>query len=327
MAAATMYVTAAGAGDKSGSSWANAMGLAEWETDVENSAEAGDVYYVEEGTYTLTGAWSTALDGSTTAMISIIGVLSGTSNEPPVFSDHATGANRPLIAAGANSFTFDDYWHIENLRVTTTSGTGLRADTSARIVNCKSYNSSGTADREAIYITSNYSRAIACEAQSDNGTAIYLGTYGSAIACYAHDSDEGIDVGSYGAVALCVLDTCVIGVIAGAGNAYVILNNTFYTCTTGLSATTSNSVIVLNNIFDECTTPANWSTAEYKSNWFDYNSWDGDKSSNTNVTAGNHSIDTDITLGNPGNDDFSITTASDAYNAALDAGDLTGATV
>ena len=74
MAAATMYVTVAGAGDKSGSTWGNAMGLGEWETDVEATAEAGDIYYLEAGTYTLTNAFSTALDGTDVAPIKIIGV-------------------------------------------------------------------------------------------------------------------------------------------------------------------------------------------------------------------------------------------------------------
>ena len=46
---ATYYTTVAGAGDKDGSSWANAFDLAEFDTQFA-SAAAGDVYYVYSGT-------------------------------------------------------------------------------------------------------------------------------------------------------------------------------------------------------------------------------------------------------------------------------------
>ena len=85
--AATMYVTVAGAGTKAGTSWANAFGYAEWETDYEGSAEPGDIYYVEDGTYTLTSDFSTARDGTVDSYIKVIGVATGTTNEPPVSSD------------------------------------------------------------------------------------------------------------------------------------------------------------------------------------------------------------------------------------------------
>jgi len=49
MAATDMYVTTSGAGTKSGLSWANAFSLAEFETDIEGSVEAGDRYFFQEG--------------------------------------------------------------------------------------------------------------------------------------------------------------------------------------------------------------------------------------------------------------------------------------
>ena len=65
MAAADMYVTNTGAGDKSGSSWANAMSLTEFATDVVSNCEAGDRYFIMGGqTYTFTANINSARDGS-----------------------------------------------------------------------------------------------------------------------------------------------------------------------------------------------------------------------------------------------------------------------
>ena len=115
MAAEEMYVTVAGAGDNSGDSWANAMALSDFETDLEGSAEAGDIYYVKEGTYTLTSDldWSSQ-DGSYTNPIIIIGVKTETTHEPPEFSDWASGDDRPLIAQGGYALTTGDYARVRN---------------------------------------------------------------------------------------------------------------------------------------------------------------------------------------------------------------------
>ena len=140
MAAATMYVTAAGAGGTDGTDWANAMNLAAWSSDAISSAEAGDIYYVQGGqTYTLAANWIAANDGLVTSPITIIGVNSGTSAEPPTFSDWAIDdASRPIIAAGASDFIFDNYWKFKNLSVTTTDSNGFRGDVGPQFENCKS---------------------------------------------------------------------------------------------------------------------------------------------------------------------------------------------
>ena len=91
MAAATMYATVAGAGDKSGDTWAKAMDLAAWQADALNNSESGDIYYVAGGTYALAGGFDcNARIATAAAPISIIGVKSGTTNEPPVIGDWAT---------------------------------------------------------------------------------------------------------------------------------------------------------------------------------------------------------------------------------------------
>ena len=146
--AATMYVVPAGAGDKSGSSWANAMSSTTWETDVETNAEPGDIYYVYTGTYSLDNDWSTALNGVSTAPITIIGCSD--QGDPPT---EANGNDRPLIDATAADydFKFSNSWIIKNLRVTITDDAGFRCNDKGIRINCYAYNSSETANRRAFY--------------------------------------------------------------------------------------------------------------------------------------------------------------------------------
>lgn len=86
--AATYYVTPEGAGEKDGSSWENAFGVAEFRNQAENNAN-GDVYHFEGGLYNLsekTVVFKTAT-GAT-----LIGNAEG---ERTVFSGDKDGNNRP----------------------------------------------------------------------------------------------------------------------------------------------------------------------------------------------------------------------------------------
>ena len=116
---ANYYVTVAGAGDNSGDSWANALTVSEFVMSV-NSAIAGDSYYVAGGTYTFGASINTAADGTGSSPISIIGVNSGTTAEPPTVSDYATGSSRPLFSCGAYTITIDNYWKFLNIRASGT---------------------------------------------------------------------------------------------------------------------------------------------------------------------------------------------------------------
>lgn len=331
MAAENYAVTVAGAGDKSGRNggemdWQNAMGMAEWLTDMTDNAEAGDVYYVEEGTYTLVGAFSTARNGTDALPINIIGVLSGTSNEPPIFSDHAFAANRPLIACAANSFVLASYWIIKNIDFTTTETNGVKGGTGFAIYNCKSDNS-GAATRYGFNLDS-IGRAYGCEAISDNGWAFRLNGGGLVLACYAHDSVEAYYVsGTTEAIVNCIADTCTNGITLFSRNAVSVIHCTIYNCSNaGIRGSTAKYCNFLNNIIDACGTGADWS-GEIKSNYWDYNCWDN-TSDTTNVTKGDNAQTGDPGLNNPANGDFSVTTGdAKVHNLALDVGDLTGATV
>jgi hypothetical protein len=329
MAINNIYVTVAGAGNKGGSTWANAMGLAEWETDLEAPASADDVYWVEEGTYTLTeDIDDTLVDGTATAPIRIIGVVSGTSNEPPVFSDHAFGTDRPLIAAAANMWRFGDYWIFKNLRHTTTEAQGWTCQNGCVFYNCSSNNSSGTADRVAFYPDINYNKLIACDGQSASGYAFNMaGQSNAAFACYAHDSKYGIRA-TAGIMHIinCVVDTCTTsGIDCVSRDYHLIIGNTVYNCALGITGTDSFAILVANNIMDACTTGASWTTAQ-AINYWNHNCWDN-TTDTSNVTKGDNAVTGDPSMTDPANGDFSIPSGSNCVDAALDAGDHTGATV
>lgn len=323
MAANNIYVTVTGAGDKGGSTWANAMGRAEWETDLEAPVSADDVYYVEEGTYTLTEDIDcSAIDGTSIAPIKIIGVKTGTSNEPPVFSDHAFTTARPLIAAGGNQWWFGDYWIIKNIRITTAETWGFRADAYSQFVNCKS---TATGGSWAISSPGSNSKVSACEAEANIG-GISLVANGRALACYVHDgSGDGI-VPQAGAVIFnCIIDNMTgDGIDLSTRDSCVLIHNTITGCGNGIAGTTANATVILNNIIAGCTVGANWGDA-YTDQYVDYNCWDNTDDT-INITKGDHAVTGDPSI-NAGADNFSITTASNCNNAALDAGDLTGATV
>lgn len=323
MAAETMYVTVAGAGNKDGTDWSNAFGRAEWETDLEAPCEAGDVYYVEEGTYTLTEDIDcSAIDGTSNAPISIIGVKSGTSNEPPVFSDHAFTTARPLIAAAGNKWWFGDYWVFKNIRDTTTETWGFRGDVLCQFFNCKSTDTGGTWAFSAVGSSTKF---VGCEADANTG-GFSLSANNVVFACYAHDgTGDGYQSGGTALYVNSIADTMGIGFDINTRNNNRVIGCSIYNCTTGISGSTAIDFVCLNTILDANTTGASW-TNPYSTNVWDYNCWDN-TSDTSNVIKGNKAVTGDPGMTNPGAGDFSIGTGSNCHNVALDAGDLTGATV
>jgi len=289
MAAADMYVTAAGAGDKSGSSWANAMDLAAWLNDLTNNAEAGDRYFLMGGqTYTLTGNHdSTAKNGTRAEYIEIIGVASGTAAEPPTFADWASGADRPLIAAGANDYILGEYHLNVNISCTFSAGDGLYANDYSVFTNCKSVNTAGS---NAIRANGYGCLLINCEASSPNGNAFRVGNgtrgFCAALGCYAYDSSVGFtDLGSGDLFAFCVADTCTTGIWATYRAR--ILNSTIYGSTTaGISSSAARyDLWILNNIIDSCLVGIALGSAG-DSQILDYNDYHNNGTDVTNATKG-----------------------------------------
>lgn len=326
MAAAAMYVTVAGAGLKDGSDWANAFGLSEWETDLEGGSEAGDQYYVEEGTYTLTSDWDALVrNGSGVAPIYIIGVKSGTTNEPPIYTDWATGSARPLIAASTNGFGLGDYWHIHNLRVTTQHANGFKVDAICLVVNCHSNNSSGSA-YEA-FNAGNYSRFVRCEAQSTNGEGFYAFTGATMVFCYSHDCGTSgfVMAGNTFCLAFCIADTCsTSGFDINARDVGLVMNCTVYNCGEGIDGTTGEANLILNNIIEHDTGQTGIDfTTETDSNYYDHNNVHGNGTSydgvdTTNVYAkDNNATANDPQFDNAAGGDFAL---GDNQGSCIDAG-------
>jgi hypothetical protein len=278
MAAATMYVTVAG-GDPThdGTTWAKAFSMADFLADLTNNAEAGDIYYVQAGTYTLTGAHdSSAKVGTAVAPISIIGVKAATSAEPPVLADwgtwvvgHATD-DCPKFVCGANTFKVGNYHKTFNCNFTTDEAKGYECGTYCITYNCASTNSSGTANRYAFY-NGTGSSYVKCEAVSTAGYGLYIAS-GRAVFCYIHDSTNGINSAGQGDVVLfSVTDTCSgYGIAIGGSDYNVMMNNTFYNCATAFSATTGDSNLLINNIIDTATDGFKWTTTT-NNNFFAYN--------------------------------------------------------
>lgn len=311
MAAATMYVTVAGAGDKSGSSWSNAMDLAAWEADVVPNAEAGDVYNLYsdgDDVYTITGSLACDNDGTSTAPIYVIGVSD--QGTPPT---EATGSARPTIAIGANALSFDNYWQIRGFQFTGTGTNVARGDEFTIIRNCKGINSSGSADRIMFRLGGGSAKVIACEAICTNGRAVFIGgNYQMVVGCYIHDSKVGILTGnSIGGTCLFnIFDSCSdTGLSLGitTGHSLAIAHNTFYSTVTGIYGNDLHGGLIWGNIVSDCSAAAATWDANYADNVFDFNDW-YNNTTTTNVTKGDNDQTVDPQFTDAPNGDFSIGT-------------------
>ena len=327
-AAADMAVTVAGAGDGSGTAgdgvtleWDNAMSLAQFETDAGTgcSSEAGDRYFVMEGTYTLNESWDCANDGVVENPIMVIGVKSGTDAEPPTQADWAYGDARPLIEAASSGFTFyfDNGWHHYNLRVNTSASNGIRSDSNGVMYNIKSFNSSGTENRYALYAFSTGSKVLFCEAISTNGYGVYSYQGSVNLYNYVHDSNIGFNGTSndgHTFIGNIIADNTE-GFNASSGNHVLFLNNTFYNNTTAIDGGSNPAgVIAVNNIFDSNTAGASWGADRDNANVWDYNQW-FNTADVVNITTGSNSVAGDALMNAPGSDDFTLTTGSPALDA------------
>lgn len=166
------------------------------------SMEPGNIMHIQTGSYTM-GAVGMTKDGTSALLISLRGYNAARNDAP-------TGANRPVLAFAGNTSTFGDYMVFEDISVTTTASLGLSLGTGGLADNCKSVNSSGSADRNAFTLTNN--TLVYCEAVSTAGDAASLVVGGCAIRhFYAHDSSNGIDFGAQNnnVVQFAIIDTIV----------------------------------------------------------------------------------------------------------------------
>lgn len=326
-APATMYVTVAGAGDNSGDSWANAMAYSDWETDCESAMEAGDTYYVAGGTYTLTSDMAcTFATGTGTLPISIIGVKSGTTNEPPVGSDWAYGTDRPYIdGTSGYGFHWDDYVRIFNMRIDCNeSGGCMGGDYNLLAFNDKCAN----AGSGSCLYTDDNSVILYSEGSSASGSAVNANyAYRTMVQfSYLHDSVTGVDCTNCAGSTIenNVIDTMsTVGILTTTGEK--IIGNTFYNCAIGIDGNTAEDLQVVNNIFDNNTVGMYMDSA-VASTFLAANIWSNNTTDVTNVTKGATDITSDISLTDPSNGDFTLPDSSVAEDAGLQVGTNTGTT-
>jgi len=319
---ATYRVTPAGAGDKGGSTWANAMDYAAWETKVEGDVAAGDIFYVrpeqDGGGFTLTSDFTPAVSGTITAPIKVIGVKKETTNENPVFSDWAYGDDRPLITGGAYGFgrgLTADYWHYYNLRVTGTLEPVLYIYRYGVVFNCKAHNINNSSPRYT-FRYDNGSKILLCEFISNLSGAI-SGYEGDIAYCYIHDSASGIgSLSDRVNITNCIIANCSnLGIDINTRSNVRVKNCTIYNCGTGISGTTGGYGTFINNIISNCTTGANWTTAT-PSNFWAHNCFYNTTNRN-GVDAGLNDIEADPKLHDPSNDDFTLNSDSPCLDAGM----------
>jgi parallel beta-helix repeat protein len=315
-AAATMYVTPAGAGLKNGTTWANAFGYTEWETDAEGASEAGDIYYVAGGTYTLTSNFI-GRDGTAAAPITYIGVKAGTTNEPPLLSDWATGDDRPLIAGGNYYFSGGSYNKVFGIRVTATGTYGINGVYYAVYFNCKV---SGT-PTTAIYSLTG-TKVINCELTGTTGV-VPGGAGASIMFSYIHGCENGISLNTNNLFILNnVIDNCSgAGIALAASTHILIMNNTIHNTVRGITATTANLNILINNVINDCATAgASWGTQENNNIWIN-NNFEGNGANVNIATALPHSdwagTANDPLFNNAANGLFDLQDASLCYGSGL----------
>ena len=326
MATTYLHVTPAGADTKNGTTWATAMGLAEFKTSIEALGSPVDyTYFIKEGQYTFTADIFASGDGAEGTPCFIIGVKSATTNEGAnvVPSDYADGNARPEFVCGGYTFGQDNYWKIFNIRATGTDTDVLTADLNALYYNCSAINSSITAGRGAfnVYTTSTL---VGCYGESTNGNA-FLAYSGSVMfGCYAADSDNGLIITQGGQhVSFCIFDSCTTGINLVNFNNNTIINNTIYNCTTGIKNTTggtpatSYNNLIMNSIINDCTTGVDWFAKTESNLWINNNfegngdDWaTGDEPIMTNL--GETAVDPQFTT--PGSD-FSLGSGSGCIDA------------
>lgn len=322
-AAADMMVTQAGGGDKSGSTWANAMAETDFVADLEASAEAGDRYFIK-GNLTLSESYDTALSGEHTAPIWIIGVESDTTAEPPTSADWAYETDRPTITTGDNTFVLEDHYRVMNLIVTSTTGSCIVADTYTHIINCLC-DGDGV---NCIGLSGAYNAIISCELKDGTDGASIDGS-SAVINCYIHDTtSDGVYQASHANfISSCVIDTCPIGINFGTKSGTLAMNNTIYNSTTcGLYGTTGLSCYIVNNIIDSCAVGIEWTTPT-ESNYIDFNCWNNtDDVKDTDVTLGTHAVMDNPDMVAPATGDFSLQAVSPCLDAGMQLGVNIGVT-
>ncbi len=326
---AIYYVTVAGAGDNSGDSWANAMAASDFVTAF--SGNTGDTFYVAGGSYNLSANLINNSSGTKTSPVICIGVNSGTTNEPPVLADYATGSNRPNITFDATyKLTTQNYHNLLNFQFNGNVSNGnyvMNIGSYCHILNCSGGITGST------------------------GSVFYGGTY-SAILSNTFTGVSGQNVMRQGSNAQFIgniIKTGAIGCLLTGGASFIV-GNIFYDLATGMDIFLYNGVRIRNNIFYGATTAgitSSFSTADHeiinnsisdcaigfkanfsgnkRNTFFDYNNWYNNTmdislnngSSEDNSPKGLHDTAVNPLYTTPGSGDFTLQSSSGLTGAGF----------
>jgi len=307
---ATKYVTVAGAGSKTGADWDNAYGLAEWVSFMTGSASSGDIIYVAGGTYTLTGNLSANRSGQDGNGINCIGVVSGTTAEPPTSADYADGTDRPLIDAGSYSVGHAMYWMWRNFRFTLNTSLGISPGASVIFANCLINNAASSCYGVTISYSGYPHYFFDTEITCSSGGGINAGDRVMINNCYLHDFTGHAVNSTMDPITVIdsIIDTCNSGIVLAAGS-NLIMGNTFYGCTTAVNGGTYGNNIIVNNAVCSCTDGLKFSSAV---NQFvvDYNNYYGNTTDVTNITKGGNALAVDPGFTDAAGGDFSLESTS-----------------
>lgn len=230
---------------------------------------SGNVAWLKNGTYTLTGAISigTAV-GANTRHIKFTGYNSTRGDNP-------TLANRPTISQGGNATTFGVNWTVENIIFSgSNSSTMTSGANPGFFVNCAFNNTNTTSTNQAFGGT--VASLIGCDIQSRSGRAILVGGGTHLINTYIHDSRIGIigSTSNWFRLINSVVASCNTGIqfIAASNPSSEVTNTVFYKCTTAIDSSGGflRNTIYTNNIFHTGTN-AILDTVTNSSSLFKYN--------------------------------------------------------
>lgn len=271
-----------------------AYGIAAADTAFHSAVIAGNTIWYNGGntspgtTFTIAGNIAAGTAGTSTTVIYLKGYKL-------TRGDSCVGAYRPTIACAAFTIAaHNTYCSTQNLIFTGTGASIYTVPATCVLINCKSTNSSTTANQTAFAASSSNCYFIGCEASSLNGYA-FAPTFGSTfVGCYAHDSKTGFNMASGGsAIINSVMETCTNGV--GLVNLGKVVGCTIRNCSVGVNGGTLADNSFINNIIADCYVGASWSSSVPSNVWM-YNCFYGNTTPRTNVTAGDTDIATDPVL-------------------------------
>lgn len=240
----------------------------------------GNQVFWANGTFTQGSAISVASTSATAQTMIRHNGYNTVRGDLTVLAASASKANKPTIAAGAQTHTNGQYHRFDHIKWTTTTSTGIGFGTGGQTRFCHLLNSSTTANRPALNQSGSDGYHLGTEAISQNGQAISVtGNNTKIIGCYGHDSDIGVSYStSRGVIAFCVLKSNKTAQLslAASGATCMVMNNTCY----GSQAKVGTGILIaasavtnqiLNNIVYGCTSGIEQTTAAQDSNQLGYN--------------------------------------------------------